>query len=179
MGFPSLYWLAFPSSFWLSERKCRISAFEALILQGFQWDILVKKLVFRQRFWLSHKAEKPVISHPASHCHKKVGIFTGSQEAFFGLWWNSPMESPDPEPRESQKCLLGCYFVSMKLLSFWCMLLFFIPATFLESKLFWLYNALPGYLIFLSPPVPMHGGLFCITFRLSVWCLSVCYKKSD
>ena len=26
-----------------------------------------------------------------------------TQEAFLGLWWDSPMENPDRDPRESQK----------------------------------------------------------------------------
>ena len=30
-----------------------------------------------------------------------------TEKAFLGLWWDSPMESLEPDPRESQKCLLG------------------------------------------------------------------------
>ncbi len=30
-----------------------------------------------------------------------------TEKAFLGLWWDSPMESPDQEPRKSQKFLLG------------------------------------------------------------------------
>ncbi len=46
----------------------------AWFLWAFQSEILVEKLAFRQCFWVSGKAGKPVISHPGS-CHRQVASF--------------------------------------------------------------------------------------------------------
>ena len=46
----------------------------AWFLQAFQSEILVKKLAFRQCFWVSRKAGKPVISHPELQFTCIIGV---------------------------------------------------------------------------------------------------------